>query len=69
MADEPNAHPGIILTIGPDQKPMEFARRITRPSQNLLVLLDPSHAEAFKNLRNFMLQPRLRTAPAGNALL
>ncbi|OGX84505.1 hypothetical protein BEN47_16280 [Hymenobacter lapidarius] len=56
-----------ILTIGPDQKPMKIARRITRPSQNLLVLLDPAHAETFKNLRNFMLQPRMRTSQAGNA--
>jgi Zn-dependent M28 family amino/carboxypeptidase len=56
-----------VLTIGPDEKPMQFAGRIVRPTQNLLVMLDPAHADVFKRLQNASRQPRLRTTEAGNA--
>ncbi len=56
-----------VLTIGPDEKPMQFVGRIMRPSQNLVVLLDPAHAEVFKRLQNASRQARLRATEAGNA--
>ncbi|MBF9237987.1 M20/M25/M40 family metallo-hydrolase [Hymenobacter sp. BT683] len=63
-----NQTPAIeVLTIGPEEKPMQFVGRIMRPSQNLVVLLDPAHADVFKRLQNANRQPRLRTTEAGNA--
>ncbi|WP_426058955.1 M20/M25/M40 family metallo-hydrolase [Hymenobacter sp. B1770] len=63
-----NLTPAIeVLTIGPDEKPMQFAGRIMRPTQNLLVLLDPAHAEVFQRLQSANRQPRFRTAEAGNS--
>jgi len=55
-----------VLVVGPDEKPMQYAGRIVRPDQNLLVLLDPTHADAFKRLQNISRQIRLRSMPAGS---
>ncbi|TGE29099.1 M20/M25/M40 family metallo-hydrolase [Hymenobacter metallicola] len=47
--DEPAAR---VMVIGPQTLPNQIYRQILEPTENLIVILDPAHAEAFQRLAN-----------------
>ncbi len=55
-----------VLVIGPQEKPQQHIRAIVRPSENMVVLLDPAHAADFKRLTEYVSHSAVRTEKAGN---
>ncbi|UOG76684.1 M20/M25/M40 family metallo-hydrolase [Hymenobacter tibetensis] len=55
-----------VLVIGPQEKPQQHMRAMLRPTENTVVLLDPTHAADFKRLAEYVSHSTIRADKTGN---
>ncbi|WP_167856776.1 M20/M25/M40 family metallo-hydrolase [Hymenobacter aquaticus] len=60
--DDPAAR---VMVIGPQALPAQIYRQILEPTENLLIILDPAHADAFQKLVNYTKKGRLQPEKPG----